>query len=266
MSELTAERQLEGKIGIITGGAAGIGEATARLFAKHGAKLIIADISDEAGKSVAETLSPCATFIRCDVTKEEDVSAAVDLAMQMHGRLDIMFNNAGITDSLRKSVTDYEMQQFRRVMDINVNGSMHGIKHAARAMVPNKKGSIISMASIAGVMGGTATYAYTASKHAIVGLTKNAAAELGKYGIRVNCISPSGLATDLTLKYMGCGSEEEGKGKVEELCNSHGNLKGATLTVDDIAEAALYLVSDKAKYVSGHNLLVDGGITVTPGW
>ncbi|XP_057846563.1 secoisolariciresinol dehydrogenase isoform X2 [Cryptomeria japonica] len=127
--------RLQGKVALITGGSAGLGEATVRLFANHGARVIIADIADEDGIKVVETLSPWATYIHCDVSKEQDVSAAVDLALEKHGKLDIMFNNAGITDFQKGSVAEYEMEQFERVMSVNVKGVMHGIKHAARVMI-----------------------------------------------------------------------------------------------------------------------------------
>ncbi|GLJ48294.1 hypothetical protein SUGI_1019450 [Cryptomeria japonica] len=258
------QRRLEGKVAIITGGASGIGEATVRLFTKHGAKVIIADILDEAGEKLAESLSPWATFIHCDVSKESDVSGAVDLAIQKHGQVDIMFNNAGITDAQKGSVAEYDAKQYECVMNVNAKGVLHGMKHAARVMIPAKKGCIISTASVAGVLGGAASYAYTASKHAIVGLSKSGAAELGKFGIRVNCVSPSGIATYMVVKYMQNGSSGEGEGRemVEEWANSVGNLKGVTLKVEDIAEAALYLASDEGRYVSGLNLVVDGGFTV----
>nr|ABK24336.1 unknown [Picea sitchensis]ACN40053.1 unknown [Picea sitchensis] len=262
-----SERRLKGKVAIITGGASGIGEAIVRLFTKHGAKVILADIADEAGRNLAGSLSPPATYVHCDVSKEQDVRAAVDLAMEKHGQLDIMYNNAGTIEFVAvESVAEYEMEQFDRVMSVNVRGAMLGIKHAARVMIPRKKGCIISTASVAGILGGLTPYAYTASKHAILGLTKNGAAELGKYGIRVNTVSPSGVATALLVNYnkQGNGSvvSEEDKAAVEAYCTSIGNLEGATLRAEDIAEAGLYLASDEAKYVSGHNLVVDGGFSV----
>lgn len=262
------ERRLEGKVAIVTGGAAGIGEAIVRLFTKHGAKVIIADIAEKAGRELAESLSSAAaTYLHCDVSKEEDVSAAVDLAMDKYGQLDIMYNNAGTGDRfVVKSVAEYDMEQFDRVMNVNVKGVMHGIKHAARVMIPRKKGCIISTASLAGFLGGLACHSYTASKHAIIGLTKNGAAELGKYGIRLNTVSPYGVATALTVRYFKQGEassiSEEDKAAVEGFCNSKANLQGHTLKAEDIAQAGLYLASEGAKYVSGHNLVVDGGFSV----
>ncbi|GLJ33430.1 hypothetical protein SUGI_0672720 [Cryptomeria japonica] len=255
-------RRLQGKVAIITGGSAGIGEATVRLFANHGAKVIIADIADDAGMKVAQSLSPWATYIHCDVSKEQDVSAAVDLALEKHGKLDIMYNNAGVVDNLKLSVAENDMVDFERVMNINVKGVMHGIKHAARVMIPNRKGSIISTASIAGIAGGFTPYSYAASKHAVIGLTKNGAAELGKCGIRVNCISPGAIPTNLVMNFMGVAPSAEAKATVEAAIQLEAPLKQASLKPEDIARAALYLASEDSKYVSGHNMVVDGGITV----
>ncbi|GLJ12649.1 hypothetical protein SUGI_0195200 [Cryptomeria japonica] len=157
-----------------------------------------------------------------------------------------------------------DMKEFQRAMNVNLKGVMHGIKHAGRVMIPNQKGCIISTSSIAGIFGGTASYSYTASKHAVIGLTKQGAAEMGKYGIRVNCVSPSGLATVLAFQYFGMNTTnvEEKKVECEEFCNKISKLKNHTLKAHDIAEAALYLASEEAKFVSGHNLVVDGGFTV----
>lgn len=275
-------RRLGGKVAIITGGAGGIGETIARVFIREGAKVIIADIADKRGLELCQDLGPQATYLHCNVSKEKDMESTVDEAIKMHGHLDIMFNNAGVIENPNPNpnpksasvlVSEYDMDEFDRVMNVNVKGAMLGIKHAARVMIPRKAGSIICTASIAGIMGGVSPYAYTASKHAILGLMKNAAAELGKYGIRVNSVSPYGVATSMSVGVFksvetqetedeASGITEEDRLKVEEWCKSIANLKGPVLKAEDIAEAGLYLASDEAKYVSGHNLVVDGGFTV----
>nr|GEW74491.1 secoisolariciresinol dehydrogenase-like [Tanacetum cinerariifolium] len=244
------------KVAMITGGAQGIGETTARLFVKHGAKVVIADIQDELGQHVCEDIGlDNALFVHCDVTIESDVENAINTTLAKYGKLDIMINNAAIVDDVKPNILDNDLSAFERVMNVNVTGVFLGTKHAARAMIPARSGNIIMMGSVSGCVGGIVSHSYSCSKHAIVGLTKNTAAELGQYGIRVNCLSPyfipsSPLTTNLVNDHP------------EKYSNVYSNLKGIALVEDDVAEAALFLASDEARYMSGHNLVLDGGFTV----
>ncbi|KAF3952389.1 hypothetical protein ACB098_08G162400 [Castanea mollissima] len=255
-----AARRLEGKVALITGGSSGIGESTARLFSKHGAKVVIADIQDELGHSVCEELNPKSTsFVHCDVTKEIDVENAVNHAVSKYGKLDIMYNNAGIVGVAKPNILDNTKAEFEQVVSVNLVGAFLGTKHAARVMIPAKKGSIINTASVCSTIGGVASHGYTSSKHGVVGLMRNTAVELGQFGIRVNCVSPYLIATPLAKDFFKL--DDDGVYRV------YSNLKGEVLKPEDIAEAALYLGSDESKYVSGHNIVIDGGFTiVNPGF
>ncbi|XP_077230254.1 secoisolariciresinol dehydrogenase-like isoform X3 [Tasmannia lanceolata] len=254
----TVAKRLEGKVALITGGASGIGEHTAKLFTRHGAKVVIADIQDELGHSVCKDMGhEVSTFIHCDVTNEADVQNAVDGAVAKYGKLDIMFNNAGIADPNKPSILRVEKADFERVLSINITGVFLGTKHAARVMIPARQGSIISTASVSSILGAAASHAYTCSKHAVLGLTRNAAAELGQFGVRVNCVSPYALTTPLAESFVGLQGEV-----FEKAMSSFANLKGVYLKAEDVGQAVLYLGSDDSKYVSGLNLVIDGGFSV----
>ncbi|XP_022766069.1 secoisolariciresinol dehydrogenase-like [Durio zibethinus] len=258
-------KRLEGKVALITGGVSGIGKSTAKLFVKHGAKVLIADVQDELGHSLCTELGTPdpISYIHCDVTSETDVENAVDFAVSNYGKLDIIFNNAGVAGEFELRAIATDLENFKKVLDVNVVGGFLGAKHAARVMIPAKKGCILFTCSIASLVCVGIPHAYTASKHAVAGLTKSLSVELGEYGIRVNCISPHAIATPMILKPFGLSD----KTKAEEAISTTAVLKGTMLEPEDVAQAALFLASDEAKYLSGVNLPVDGGFSLNnPTW
>lgn len=249
---------------LVTGGATGIGRSIVRLFHKHGAKVCIVDVNDNLGQDVCESLGgePDTCYFHCDVSIEDDVRSAVDFAVNKLGTLDIMVNNAGISGSPCPDIREADLSEFQQVFDINVKGVFLGMKHAARIMIPRCKGTIISIASVASAIGGLGPHAYTGSKHAVLGISKNVAAELGNYGIRVNCVSPYCVATGLAVAHLP--EDERTEDAMEGFRNftaRNANLQRVELTTDEVANAVLFLASDEAKYISGDNLMVDGGFT-----
>lgn len=255
--------RLEGKIAIITGGASGIGEASVKLFVENGAKVVIADVQDELGARLAASLAPNATFFHCDVSQESDVAAVVDYALANHGRLDVMFSNAGVPGKLFSSPAETTVEDFERVMSVNGRGAYLCTKHAARVMIPNRSGCILYTTSVATVTAMPTGPSYTASKHAVVGIMKSSAAALAQFGIRVNCVSPTGLATPMVVNAMGADIVGFDKAAAEAMYDAALEFKGVRFEVDDVAKPAAFLCSDDARYISGQNLVIDGAFTAS---
>jgi NAD(P)-dependent dehydrogenase (short-subunit alcohol dehydrogenase family) len=250
--------RLEGKVAVITGASSGIGAASARRFVDEGCRVVLGDIQQEKGEALVEELGDASIFGSCDVTSEEDVAALVDLATTRFGRLDIMFNNAGIVGAVGPIDTT-PAAEWSATMAILLDGVFFGMKHAARVMKPQGSGSIISMSSTAGLMGGLGPNTYAAAKSAVVGLTRNLAAELCGYGIRVNAIAAASMATEMVARVMTGDPDAltrtaEGLAEASPLANRAG-------TPLDVANAALWLASDESGYTNGLVLTTDAGIT-----
>lgn len=243
---------------LVTGAASGIGEESVRLFAENGALVVAADVQDDLGRQVVASIgSERVAYRHCDVRDEKQVEETINYTLHKYGSLDVLFSNAGIIGQM-SSILELDIQGFDNTMATNVRGAAATIKHASRAMVArNIRGSIICTTSVAASLGGTGPHAYTTSKHALLGLVRSACSELGARGIRVNSISPFGVATPLTCTAFNLKPHE-----VEANSSAISNLKGVVLKARHIAEAALFLASDESLYISGHNLVVDGGFTV----
>jgi NAD(P)-dependent dehydrogenase (short-subunit alcohol dehydrogenase family) len=257
----------DGKVAVITGAASGLGEATARLLVAEGGKVIVADYGAERGQAVADSLGDAARFVRCDVTSESDVAAAVDAAVDTWGRLDGAFANAGIVGVIGP-IAETPMDDFDRTMAVLVRGVFVTVKHAARAMqAAGNGGSIVMTSSIAGVQGGLGPHAYSVAKTGVVGLARSAAAELANHRIRVNAIAPGSIPTGMTAHVMM--GDPDAIDKATESIGSRSPL-GRSGHPNDIAEAALYLLSDAGSYMTGQTLVVDAGVTsganMNPTW
>ena len=253
--------RLQSRVAVVTGGASGIGEATVRRFVEEGAQVVVADLQREPGEALAAELGAAVRFIATDVTDEQQIAAAVDLAVAEFGRLDVMFNNAGIVGVVG-SVAETSLEQWDRTVAVLMRGVFLGMKHAARVMVPQRSGSIISTSSTAGVMGGLGPHCYTACKHAVIGLTKSVASELSRKGIRVNAISPGSTVSPMTASFiMG------DLAAVDATTNAiaAGTPLGVAGMPIDIANAALFLASDESKHMTGQTMVIDGGQTTDGG-
>ncbi|MSV61345.1 MAG: SDR family oxidoreductase [Actinobacteria bacterium] len=248
----------EGKVALITGGASGLGEATARLLVAEGGKVIIADYGVERGEAVAKSLGDKAIFAQCDVTKEADVAAAVDAGIAKFGRLDSAFANAGIVGVVGP-IADTPMDDFDKTMAVLIRGVFLTFKHAARGIIASGNGGcIIGTASVAGVQGGLGPHAYAMAKSGVIGLARSAASELAAFKIRANSIAPGSIPTGMTAHVIA-GDPNDLKTASERI----GSMSplGRAAHANDIAETALFLFSEGGSYITGQNITVDAGLT-----
>lgn len=237
---------LSNKVAIVTGGASGIGRATVKLFAEHGAKIVIADIDSERGLAFANELGDAAAFKRVDVANANEVQALVDFAVSHFGALDIMFNNAGICGAVHNRFLDDDLSDFDRIVKVNLYGVMIGSQCAARYMSQHGGGSIINTSSLAALKPGLPLISYRAAKAGVIHFTQSIARDLGEYGIRVNCIAPGHIPAGMTFYDMS--DRIRRTQPLQRQGMPH-----------DVANAALYLASELSAQVTGLVLPVDGG-------
>jgi NAD(P)-dependent dehydrogenase (short-subunit alcohol dehydrogenase family) len=253
--------RLQGKICIITGATSGIGKRTAELFAVEGAKLVIAGRRDAEGKALANALGSCCDFVKTDVTIEAQMKALIDFTMQKHGRVDCLFNNAGGPAPIG-GIEGIPVEGFDQAMALLVRSVMLGMKHVAPIMIKQRSGSIINNGSVAASRAGlSSSMIYGAAKAAVVHLTRCVAMQLGESNVRVNSISPGGIATGIFAKAFGVPTEraEQTAEAVKVGLAKMQPIPRAGIT-DDIGLAAIFLASDDSTFVNGHDLVVDGGV------
>lgn len=247
---------LNGKVVLITGAASGLGKATALLAAKEGAKIVVVDIDWENGKQVVSAVRSNggeAIFVKADVTIESEVEIAIQQTVSEFGRLDAAHNNVGI-EQVPKELINLSVEEWEKIMAVNLRSVFLCMKHEIRQfLVQGGGGSIVNTSSIAGLVGAPMISSYVASKHAIVGLTRAAAAEFGSRGIRVNCVCPAGMRGTAMFRRL-----ESIDPVLPEKIRKTVPM-GRDADPDEVAEAVVWLMSDRASYVNGHALSVDGG-------
>jgi NAD(P)-dependent dehydrogenase (short-subunit alcohol dehydrogenase family) len=254
--------RLANKVAIITGGASGIGAGTVRRFIEEGAKVVIADIQDDLGQALAEELGQNAIYQHTDVAAEADVERMVDLAVNHFGHLDILFNNAGfggVSGELQDLVIG---QEYANTVGVMFTGVVLGIKHAARVMKPQRSGSIISTASVAGLQAGLGPHVYSGIKAGVIGLSRSAALELAAFNIRANAICPGGIATPIFAPMLEF-HQGDNQSVVEIMRTRMAQAQPVQRSGEaaDIANMALFLASDDSTFITGQHHVVDGGMT-----
>jgi NAD(P)-dependent dehydrogenase (short-subunit alcohol dehydrogenase family) len=255
------EGRFAGKVAVVTGGASGLGAAFARLVTDEGGSVVIADIGGDRAAALAAELGPKAHAIACDVTDESQVAAAVDAAVSQFGRLDGVFANAGIVGAAGPfSLTP--MEDYDATMNVLCRGVFMTVKHAARVLqAQGEGGSIVCTSSVAGVAGGLGPHVYAIAKTAVIGMARSAASELTAHGIRVNAISPGSIPTGMTAHVMT--GDADAVEKASKIMGSRARI-GRAGKADDIAETALFLMSEPGSYLTGQVLVVDGGDLIAP--
>lgn len=253
--------RLDGKTALITGAASGIGAETSKLFTQEGAKVLLTDILDDHGNKLAEKYGKNAHYMHVDVSKEAQVEDAVKHCMDEWGKLDIIFNNAG-SGGVLGSINEITEQGFDRTVGVLFKGVFFGVKHASKVMRRQRYGSIINTASTAGIRTANGPHIYSACKAAVIQLTMTAASEVGKDGVRVNCVCPGSIVTPLFLTSLGYSQEvaEANLPLVERMLGrgSHVGRAGVPL---DVANTVLWLAGDESGYVTGQAIVVSGGST-----
>ncbi len=248
------DKIFKGKTAIVTGGSFGIGKAAAILFAKKGAKVAIVDcIEDRETVDAVKLAGGEAIFIKCDVSKEEEVSNMVEKTIDAFGGIDFAFNNAGI-EGMSAPTHECTVENWDRVMGVNIRGAWLCMKYEIPHMLKQNKGAIVNNSSIAGLVGFQGIPAYVASKHALNGLTKNAALEYAKLGIRINSVCPGVIKTPMIDRFTGKKKEVEQQFANQEPVGRMGQP-------EEVAEAVCWLCSDSASFITGHTMAVDGGWT-----
>jgi NAD(P)-dependent dehydrogenase (short-subunit alcohol dehydrogenase family) len=252
--------RVEGKVALVTGGASGIGRATALTFAREGAKLVIADMNEEGGQQTVHMITEKggeAIFVRTDVSKATEVEAMITKTVETYGRLDCAHNNAGISGfgiagDAYALTAEYPEERWHQVIAVNLTGVWLCMKYEIPQMLSQGRGAIVNTASGAGLVGSRGMSAYVASKHGVVGLTKTAALEYAQQGIRVNCVCPGVIQTPMTARGL---SDPEQKAQIVAR-----EPIGRVGTPEEVAEAVVWLCSDAASFVTGHAMSIDGGL------